>query len=69
MLYDMIYLMVRKKSNKKKFFYIQCGDWDGVTAAKSSREACVQVTSQALELFKEKARFSKVMLCVDATNQ
>jgi len=67
MLYDIIYLMVRKKSNKKKFFYIQCGDWDGITAAKSPREACVQVVSQALELFKDKARFSKVMLCVDCS--
>lgn len=57
--------MVRKKNKRNKFYYVQCGDWDGFTTAINPKEACIKTISQSHELFKEKARFTKVIICLD----
>ena len=57
--------MVKKKSKIKKFFYVQCGDWEGFTVAKTPRGACVNLVSQAIDLFKDKVKFTNVMICSD----
>lgn len=57
--------MVKKKSKINKFFYVQCGDWDGFTVAKTPRDACINLVSQALETFNNKAKFTDIMICSD----
>jgi len=61
----MILVMVKKANKGSRFYFVQCGDWEGVTVAPSPKEACRAVVSQAVELFKEDLKFTKVMVCVD----
>tara|TARA_X000001036_G_scaffold440137_1_gene494846 strand:+ start:6078 stop:6356 length:279 start_codon:yes stop_codon:yes gene_type:complete len=57
--------MLKKKSVNKKFYYIQCGDWEGFTAAKNPNEACVSALSQSVDLFGDKNKLTKIMVCMD----
>lgn len=55
--------MVKKISTDKKFYYVQCGDWDSVTVASSHKEACLNAMEKALDLFnKDEIEITKVMV-------
>ncbi len=60
--------MIRKSDSKKKFYYIQCGDWDASTIASSHKEACLSVVSQAIDMFGKKTELSEVIVCCDCDN-
>lgn len=57
--------MVKNKFSKGRFFYVQCGDWDGFTIASTFKEACINCVDQALSFFGEDAKMTKVMICAD----
>lgn len=61
--------MVKKKSTNKKFYYVQCGDWDAFTISESPKQACSQAISQSLEVFQKKAKMTKVIICIDPDKQ
>lgn len=55
--------MVKKISLNKKFYYVQCGDWDSVTIASSHKEACLNAMEKALDHFaKEEIELTEVMV-------
>jgi len=57
--------MIKERSNDKKFYYIQCADWECSTVASSPREACKFAISQAIDFFGENTKFSNVIICSD----
>ena len=61
--HDIIRNMVKKISLNKKFYYVQCGDWDSVTVACSHKEACLNAMEKALDQFtKEEIEITEVMV-------
>lgn len=64
---DIIESMVRKKVKGKKFYYVQCGDWESVTVASTPREACKEAASQAIERFGNDIKTTKVIICCDCS--
>jgi hypothetical protein len=54
--------MVKKKDLDKKFFYVQCGDWDAMTLALSHRQACLNTMTQAFESFGKHVELSDVIV-------
>ena len=54
--------MVRKKNKKNNFYYIQCGDWEGVTVGSNAKDACKTAVSQALEFFGTNIKTTAVMI-------
>lgn len=60
--------MVRKKDLDKRFFYVQCGDWDSVTIASSHYDACLNAVNQALEQFDEEISLTDVIISSDCDN-
>jgi hypothetical protein len=57
--------MIKSRLSDKKFYYIQCGDWECSTVASSPREACKFAASQAIDFFGEDTKFSNVIICSD----
>tara|TARA_R110001592_G_scaffold160695_4_gene392989 strand:- start:35253 stop:35507 length:255 start_codon:yes stop_codon:yes gene_type:complete len=57
--------MVKNKSNNTNFYYIQCGDWEGVTVASSPRSACLSLVSQAIDMFKDEIELTDIIVCSD----
>lgn len=57
--------MIKSRLSDKKFYYVQCGDWECSTVASSPREACKFAASQAIDLFGKDTKFSNVIICSD----
>lgn len=57
--------MITKRSNKNRFFYIECGDWTGVTIASTHKEACDKLFLQAKDVFGEKIKLTRVSVVMD----
>lgn len=57
--------MIKSKFSEGRFFYVQCGDWDGFTIAGTPREACINCVDQALSFFGKNVKMTKVMVCTD----
>jgi|TARA_Y100000289_G_scaffold39202_1_gene38679 hypothetical protein len=60
--------MVRKKDLSKRFFYVQCGDWDCMTIASSHFNACLNAMDQAIEQFGEDISLTDVIISSDCDN-
>lgn len=61
--------MVKKTGDENRFYYIQCGDWDGVSMAKTPREASMDIISQSNNCFKENLKNSEVMIVMDVKDE
>lgn len=61
--------MIKKKDSEKKFYYVQCGDWDSVTIASSPLDACLNATDQALSNFGDKISLTDVIIASDCDKQ
>tara|TARA_Y100000588_G_C13864770_1_gene757747 strand:+ start:180 stop:440 length:261 start_codon:yes stop_codon:yes gene_type:complete len=62
-------LMVKKSDTQNRFFYGQCGDWEGVASASNPRKACSLMIDQAGEVFKDKMKTTDVMVVMDLQAQ
>lgn len=60
--------MIKKKDFNKKFFYVQCGDWEATTVASTHMEACLNVMSQAIDTFGKEISLTDVMISSDCDN-
>lgn len=61
--------MIRKSTNDNKFFYIQCGDWDATTIARSHREACKNAISQAIDYFNEETQLTELVIASECEKE
>lgn len=61
--------MIRKITNDNKFFYVQCGDWDASTIAKSHREACLNAVAQAIDYFNEEIKLTEVIIASECEKE
>ncbi len=59
--------MLKKKSKDNKFYYVQCGDWDGCTIASSPREACANAIEQSIDVFGIDSKLTDVIICCDCS--
>lgn len=57
--------MVKKISSDKKFYYVQCGDWDSVTIADNHLDACMNAVDRAKDIFNEEIQYSDVIVACD----
>ncbi len=57
--------MVKSKKSKSKFYYIQCGDWDGAVLGKNPNDACINAISQSIERFSDNTKLTKLIMCMD----
>jgi hypothetical protein len=57
--------MITKRFDKNRFYYIECGNWAGVTVASSHKEACEKLFSQAHDVFKDDIKLTKVSVVAD----
>lgn len=60
--------MVKKTNIENKFFYVQCGDWDGMTVANSHKDACLNILSQAIDRFGKEIELTDVIISCDCDN-
>ncbi len=61
--------MVKKSVDENRFYYVQCGDWDGVSIAKTPRDASLDIISQSNNCFKENIKNSDVMIVMDVKGE
>ena len=61
--------MVKKTSDKNRFYYIQCGDWEGVSTADTPREASINMISQSSEIFNNNSENSDVVIVMDVKDE
>jgi len=61
--------MVRKNDSENKFFYVQCGDWDGTTVAKTHKDACKNILSQAIDKFGKEIKLTDVIISCDCDEE
>ena len=61
--------MVKKSVDENRFYYVQCGDWDGVSMAKTPRDASLDIISQSSNCFKENIKNSEVMIVMDVKDE
>ena len=57
--------MIKKKKTKTKFYYIQCGDWEGFVSGESPKDSCKNAIAQSIEKFGDNMKVTKVMVCMD----
>lgn len=63
--HGMMSLMVKKASSDLDFFYMQCGNWDGVSTALSPREACKKAILNARRELKGEFRMSPLIIAMN----
>jgi len=61
--------MINKSCNKNRFYYVQCGDWEGVSLSESPREASLDMISRAPEDFKNNSKKGKVAIVMDMRDE
>lgn len=66
---DIIHGMIRKIDSENKFFYVQCGDWDGTTVADSHANACKNILSQAIDKFGKEIKLTDVIISCDCDDE
>lgn len=57
--------MVRKFKKGKGFYYIQSGNWEGITETDSRSEACSIILSEAIDKFQNDTEISSKILSID----
>tara|TARA_Y100000310_G_C20605704_1_gene775362 strand:+ start:213 stop:512 length:300 start_codon:yes stop_codon:yes gene_type:complete len=57
--------MVRKMEKGKRFYYIQSGNWEGITETDSRSEACSIILAEAIEKLQGDAQVSPKILSID----
>tara|TARA_R110000796_G_scaffold67620_2_gene155161 strand:+ start:173 stop:424 length:252 start_codon:yes stop_codon:yes gene_type:complete len=61
--------MVKKSCDKNRFYYVQCGDWEGVSVAATPREASINMITQSSECFNKKSKNSEVLIVMDMKDE
>ena len=61
--------MFKKSSNHNRFFYGQCGDWEGVSLAETPRQACCKMIGQSKEFFKKDKKDTDIIIIMDVKDE
>lgn len=60
--------MIQKQTSKPLFF-IQCGDWETITSAKTPLRACVNALALAHKEYAEEIKLSPVVIAMNIQDQ
>ena len=60
--------MIQKRDSRPLFF-VQCGDWETVTPAKTPFHACVNALTEAQEEYKSEVKLSPVAIAMNIQDQ
>lgn len=61
--------MFKKSSNKKRFFYGQCGDWEGIALSGTPMEACKAMIRQSKQFFGGRKSDTEIMIVMDVKQE
>ena len=61
--------MFKKSSNKNRFFYGQCGDWEGVALSSTPMEACKVMLKQSKNFFGQDKDDTQIIIVMDVKEE
>jgi len=61
--------MFKNSSNQNRFFYGQCGNWEGVTLSSTPMEACKAMIKQSKDFFGKNKTDTQIMIIMDVKEE